>query len=481
MPEGSNRSDVKSVVMIAHHFPPDASAGSYRPLRFVRHLPNYGWRPIVITENPQHYDIYDPGLLDQVPKEPEIIRVRNPDPWKAIQERRAGRFQQTIATKSTESALEVFAAHERPLRTFARKTVRRLESWFYRPDMAKLWIGAATKAVVNACRKSNAKVIWATGSPWSSFVVARKASRQTGIPYVMDLRDSWTLSYDELQALQSDRTKAKDRELLRSLFRDAQAVVLRYMAEAETYWRVYSDSLDEKRVHLIPNGYDGQIATTVVPRGDRCMVLYTGGVAPYIYESLLDALAQLKKSDPDIARLLRFVFVGFQTENIDRISARLNLADIVETSRPLPFAEISKLQKQAHALLLLGWKPMIGSEFGGSKIFGYLKSGRPIVGVLPQDENTRILRSVGVSTIADAGSVAQIIELLRVLVHKWSSDELSSLLPNRSACEMYSAERQAQALVQALEGKPALDPFIAGSAAPAKSLEKLIAEWTRKG
>src|SRR5205823_5756179 len=124
----------------------------------------------------------------------------------------------------------------------------------------------------------------------------------------------------------------------------ARAVVLRYMAEAEAYWRLYSTALDPKRIHLIPNGYDGQIASAAVPRGDRCLVLYTGGVAPYIYEGLLDALADLKRSDPDVARQLRIVFVGFQTELIDKITSRLNLSDTVETSRALPFSEISKLQ-----------------------------------------------------------------------------------------------------------------------------------------
>jgi len=119
---------VKSVVMIAHHFPPDASAGSYRPLRFVRHLPDFGWQPTVIAENPHHYDIYDPGLLDQVPKSIEVVRVRNPDPWKAFQERRVSGFQQSIATKTPESALQVYAAQARPLRSLARKSVRRLES-----------------------------------------------------------------------------------------------------------------------------------------------------------------------------------------------------------------------------------------------------------------------------------------------------------------------------------------------------------------
>jgi len=468
---------MKSVVMIAYCFPPEGNAGTYRPLRFARHLPSHGWRPIVIADDPKNYERYDPGLLELLPPSTTIFRVRNPDPWKAFQERRVGQFQRRIASTDPATALQVYAAQERPLRSLLREAVRKVEANFYRPDGAMLWVGAATKAAVAACAQSGAVVVWATGGPWSSLVVARNVSRRTGLPYVLDLRDSWTLSYDELQVRQSEWAKARDRKLLRALFSGAQAVVLRYMAEAESYWRAYPGVLDPKRIHLIPNGYDGSIAPFNVPRGERCVVLYTGGVGPYIYESLLEALALLKQAEPESARQLRIVFVGEQTELIHRIAIRLGLSDIIETSGPVPSSDVNRLQSQAHALLLLGWKPSPGCEFGGSKIFGYLKAGRPIVGVLPQDENTRILRSVGISTIADAGSLTEIIQVFRRLLEAWSGDELSSLLPNRDACATYSAERQTRALVRALEGSPALDPFIPGASGPATSLRKLLEEW----
>ena len=47
-----SRAIMKSVVMIVHEFPPEGSAGVYRPLRFVRHLPSEGWRPVVIAGDP---------------------------------------------------------------------------------------------------------------------------------------------------------------------------------------------------------------------------------------------------------------------------------------------------------------------------------------------------------------------------------------------------------------------------------------------
>jgi hypothetical protein len=98
--------------------------------------------------------------------------------------------------------------------------------------------------------------------------------------------------------------------------------------------------------------------------------------------------------------------------------------------------------------------------FAGAKLFGYLKAGRPIVGVLPPDETKKILHRVGVSTVADDNAPSEIAAVFRQLLDAWSGGTLSSLIPNRAACQVYSAEWQTAALVCALKGKPAAEPFV---------------------
>src|SRR5215470_9252779 len=102
---------MKSVVMIAYVFPPEGSAGTYRPLRFVRHLPSHGWRPVVIAEKTQYYERYDPQLLDLLPSGVEIVRVPNPDLWKAIQERRTQKSRQKISSAPTDVIVRLEGAH----------------------------------------------------------------------------------------------------------------------------------------------------------------------------------------------------------------------------------------------------------------------------------------------------------------------------------------------------------------------------------
>src|SRR6185503_2672512 len=76
---------MKKVVMIAYSFPPEGSAGAYRPLRFCRYLPAFGWRASVIAVAKRHYDRHDPGLTKLVPDDTNVIRVRGQDLWQVYQ------------------------------------------------------------------------------------------------------------------------------------------------------------------------------------------------------------------------------------------------------------------------------------------------------------------------------------------------------------------------------------------------------------
>jgi glycosyltransferase involved in cell wall biosynthesis len=271
----------------------------------------------------------------------------------------------------------------------------------------------------------------------------------------------------------------RDHQTLYTLLKGAQAVIFRYDTEAECYWRAYPTALDDSKVHIIPNGYDGAIDNFAPIGGDKCIILYTGTVSPYRYDTLLQTLRQFKKSDPARAAQVRFLFVGESTEVLAEEAANLGLSDMVETNGPISNSKVVQLQQQAHALLLIGVKPFKGYELCGSKVFSYLRAGRPILGVLPRDEVKKVLQKVGVSTLADIDSPCEIASTLRRLLDAWSAGQLASLVPDRSACEAYSAERQTAALVRALEGDPAAEPFVPGAVEIPPSLQGQIANRIR--
>jgi len=451
--------------MIAYAFPPEGKAGVYRPLRFVRHLPTMGWRTSVIALDTDRYERYDPGLLALVPSETEVVRVRERDWWQAIQARREQQSQARLSRASGERVAQLQGAYDPPVRSFLRNMVRIAEAWRYHPDMAMSWIRPAAEATVEMCARQRPNVIWATGEPWSSFIVAQGASQRTGVPYVLDFRDAWTLTQSEFEAIRPAWAQRRDRRTLYQLFQGAQAVIFRYATEAECYWRAYRGALDASRIHIIPNGYEGAVDEFAACDGDKCVILYTGTLSSYRYDTLLQALHWLKKSDPARARRLRLLFVGEGTEALANEASALGLSDIIVTVGPASYTEIARLQREAHALLVLGRPPtMRGYElFAGAKVFGYLQAGRPIVGILPPDETKKVLQRVGAPTVADVDAPSEIVAVFQQLLDAWSAGTLATFLPDRTACAVYSAEQQTAALVRALAREPAAEPFVPGS------------------
>jgi hypothetical protein len=248
------------------------------------------------------------------------------------------------------------------------------------------------------------------------------------------------------------------------LLQEAQSIVFRYHTEAECFYRAYPGALKASRIYIIPNGYEPPIEPFIEGKGAKCTILYTGVLADYRYDTVLKAINSLKRSDPGLANRLCLHFIGEGTDILANEAEKIGISDIVQTSGPRPYAEVAGFQNIAHALLVLGrpaTKP--GYElFAGAKLFGYLKAGRPIIGVLPADETKKVLHRVGANTVADVDSIPEIIKVLRNVMDHWSSGTLSSVVPDPKACEAYSSERQTAILVRALEGLPAEEPFVPG-------------------
>jgi hypothetical protein len=128
--------------------------------------------------------------------------------------------------------------------------------------------------------------------------------------------------------------------------------------------------------------------------------------------------------------------------------------------------------------LVLGRLPTIAGHelFAGAKVFNYLKTNRPIFAVVPRDETRKVLERVGVSTIADADSPAEIVNHLERLIEAWSMGNLPLLLPHRDQCASYSSERQTEALERALRGDRPAQPFVHGRVEVPPSLRAQVAE-----
>src|SRR5439155_16010008 len=71
------------VLLLAYYFPPIGGAGAQRPARFVRHLPAFGYEPVVVTGPGPTGDRWTPAdeaLAADIPAEIDVRRVPGPEP-----------------------------------------------------------------------------------------------------------------------------------------------------------------------------------------------------------------------------------------------------------------------------------------------------------------------------------------------------------------------------------------------------------------
>ena len=76
LPFPRRQQPLRRVLMIAFHFPPFAvSSGVQRTLRFVQHLPQHGWQPLVLSAAERAFTDTSRDLLPQIPVDTVVHRA----------------------------------------------------------------------------------------------------------------------------------------------------------------------------------------------------------------------------------------------------------------------------------------------------------------------------------------------------------------------------------------------------------------------
>ena len=145
---------MKHVLMVAFHFPPHAgSSGIQRTLRFVRHLPEHGWSPLLLSAHPMAYERTSDDLVGDIP-EGTIVR-------------------RAFALNSARH----LAIKGRYLAATAR------------PDRWVSWKYDAIRQGMQMIEAYKPDLIWSTYPIATAHVIADALHRRSGIPWVADFRD----------------------------------------------------------------------------------------------------------------------------------------------------------------------------------------------------------------------------------------------------------------------------------------------------
>jgi len=383
--------------MVANPFPPLASGGNARQVRFARFLPEYGWDVTVLTVRAQGPAPVPEGLRV------ECAAAPGPDGLYRTARRAARGIRRAAARRSApqeavvsgdqvppvESAAEADTADRSPSgraaatsetgaggppRGVQRRSSRRgaVNDWLFVPDEWAGWIGPAVMLGRRLLRSERYDAIMSSFPRPSTELVASILARESGLPWLADYRDPWATRH--LRHYPTPLHRRAHYALEEWALHPAAAVTATAEPIAASLRRRFPPLAD--RVTVLPNGYDPiDDLSSPADLGEGFWLVHTGRL--YGRSEQLRRVLQAFAALPPEVKLL---FVGVEGGEIRRQAADLGVGERVRTLPFVPHHTALAYQRAADGLVLItGNAP----EALSSKVFEYLAAGRPIFAYIP--------------------------------------------------------------------------------------------------
>ena len=394
----------RRVLLIAYYVPPAGGPATQRILQFIEHLPATGWDVEVLTVREGAYPNRDPSLLEAVPGSVTIHRTPSFDPI-ALYARLKGDDEDDIPAGSLgedeSSVLETAA--------------RWIRANFFIPDARIGWWPFAVWRGRTLLESGRYDALLSSGAPHSVHLIGRSLHRATGTPWIADLHDPWTdiSYYDEFP--HTRWAERLDAHFERSVLAEASAVTT-----VSPSWAELFAGKAENRYAVVENGFDPNDFESVQPApADDFVLAHVGKLyASRNPAALWRALAALR--DEGKIPELRVHLTGSVDPEVRRSIERHGLSPIVTIDGFVPHEEALRRMARSTLLLLVIEQFVQANGMITSKLYEYLASGRPVLGVGPSGGDAdALLREHGAGAVVDWGDVERMKEVIVAHYEAW--------------------------------------------------------------
>ena len=365
----------KKILIITYYWAPAGGPGVQRWLKFVKYLPEFGWKPTVfIPENPS-YPIVDETLEQEVSDDLEIIKTKIWEPYQLAEifgkdnkKFKAGQFD-VGKNQSWKSKLSIWVRGN-----------------FFIPDARVFWVKPSVEYLKKYLKENQFDAFVTTGPPHSMHLIGLELKKEfPALKWIADFRDPWTeISYYKHLKL----TKAADQKhknLEQKVFETADITLATSYADAENFRKKGANAF------CITNGFDRNEITENVAQNNSKFTLSYIGVLEQLRnpEVLWKVLNELLSEHEDFKNTFELKFVGRIDDKILTEIERSELKDLVNNLGYLSHSEANIEMANSDLLLITNFPDESSKGIIPGKIFEYLATGKQIVSFGPKESDVK--------------------------------------------------------------------------------------------
>ncbi|SFI58021.1 hypothetical protein SAMN05421638_0095 [Kaistella treverensis] len=367
----------RKILIITYYWPPAGGPGVQRWLKFVKYLPEFGWKPTVfIPENPS-YPIVDQSLGNEVSKDLEIIKTKIWEPYQIAEffgkdnkKFKAGQFD-VGNNQSWKSKLSIWVRGN-----------------FFIPDARKFWVKPSAKFLKKYLQDNHFDAFVTTGPPHSMHLIGLELKKEfPALKWLADFRDPWTeISYYKHLKL-SKSADDKHRDLERQVFKTADITLATSFSDAENFRKNGANAF------CITNGFDRDLEeklTVKKAKNPKFTLSYIGVLEQLRNPEILwKVLGELTNENEEFKQNFELRFAGrIDAKVLEKIAA-FNLKNLVKNLGYLSHGAANEEMQNSDLLLITNFPDEQSKGIIPGKIFEYLATGNQILSFGPKDSDVK--------------------------------------------------------------------------------------------
>lgn len=361
---------MKKILIITYYWPPAAGPGVQRFLKTAKFLPEFGWKPYILTVKDGTYSSTDDSLENDIPEEAEVFKTKTKEPFKI--------YEKITGNKGSSKSVGMINLNN------SKNPIKKL-SLFIRancfiPDPRKGWKKYAVEKAAELIKKEDISIVITTSPPHSTHLIGLSLQEKYNIKWIADFRDPWTNLYFNKMLPRTKRTIKKDKALENKVVSKADYITV----ISKGLQKEFKDR--NSNIELIYNGFDeDDIPKKINLNKDKCFkIAYVGNFKPnQNISAFWQAISELMQENHSLQDIIRIEFTGNTDNRVNAFVEKYQLEKNVIFNNYVKHHEATQIMSNSDLLLFVVPKAENNKLIITGKLFEYLATRNPILSIGP--------------------------------------------------------------------------------------------------